>query len=83
MIIKLTNGDFGSTLQQQTKKKKILNIQMWIQKNMVSTFRFILSSYLNMPENDWMELCLLLYDSRVICYGIIGQSFIFDMLSRK
>lgn len=47
MIIKLTNGDFGSTLQQQTKK--ILNIQMWIQKNMVSTLRFILSSYLNMP----------------------------------
>lgn len=64
---------------------------MWIQKNMVSTLRFILSSYLNMPaaisqtrktrENDWMELCLLLYD--VICYGIIGQRFIFDMLSQK
>lgn len=50
---------------------------------MVSMLRFILSSYSNMPENDWMELCLPLYDSCVICYGIIGQSFIFDMLSQK
>lgn len=81
-MIKVTNGDIGSTFQRLINHN-YPNVNLVNHGFHLPLFIVALLKYADGSFSNSRNFCLLLYDSCVICYGIIGQSFISDMLSQK